>query len=273
MQQAQLIAMWFAMALYAGATVLYVYYFLEKRRVISWYATFLTGAGFLFQTAAIIFGWIATGRFPVAGPFNSLLLAAWGLVAVYFVVEHLVKVKVLGTLLLPVAVVALVTAQIVGPAASVKPIVQGWLVGIHVTLLALANAGFAVAAGSSILYLVQETQLKRHHTSVLLKRLPSLGQADALANTAVIWAYPTYTAGLLLGVLRAVDKLHGNWWLDPRVMVAGVVWLIFGVYLYLRYRGTLSTRGAAYLALAGFMVVIILFVVVRVAPGPLTGFA
>lgn len=273
MQQAQLIATWFAMALLAGATVLYAYFFLEKRRTFSWYATFLTGAGFLALTASIGFGWAATGHFPVAGPFNSLVLAAWGLVLVYFAVEHLVKVKVLGGLLLPLALVALVIAQLVNRDFTANPNAQGWLIGIHVTLLVLANAGFALAAASSVLYLVQESQLKQHKTSMFLKRLPSLVQADSLARRSIALAFPTYTAGLTLGIMRAVQVAPKDWWLDPRVMVSGIVWVVFGVYLYFRHGGRLNPRNGAYVALVGFAIVALLSILARVAPSPLTGFS
>ena len=47
------LSMWLAMALFAVATVLYAYHFFSKRPVLSWYATFLTGAGFLALTASI----------------------------------------------------------------------------------------------------------------------------------------------------------------------------------------------------------------------------
>ena len=262
--QASIITFWFAMALYVGATVFYVYFFLTKNRQLSWYATFLAGAGFLMQTASIILQWVATRQFPIEGAFNSLSLAAWGLILVYFVVEHVVKIKTLGPLLVPVAFALMALAQLVGSAAMppVGDLLDNWRVWFHVVLIMLANAGFAVAAASSVIYLLQEWQIKRHRTNMVFRRLPSLAQADRLTKRAIGVAYPVYTAGIFLGILRAIEKAPtvpalANWWLDPRVMLAGGVWAIYGVYLVLRFREMIDGRRAAWLSLAGFSLVVV----------------
>jgi ABC-type transport system involved in cytochrome c biogenesis permease subunit len=265
-----IITFWFAMALYVGATVLYVYFFLTKNRQLSWYATFLTGAGFIMQTISIIARWIATGHFPIDGAFNSLMLAAWGLVLVYFVVEHIIRIKVLGPLLVPAAFVLMALAQLAG--AQIMPpvgdLLDNWRVWFHVILIMLANAGFAIAAAAALVYLLQERQIKRHKTNMVFRRLPSLAQADRLERIAIEWAYPAYTAALLLGILRAIEKAPQDaklaaWWFDPRVMLAGVIWVVFGSYLVLRFRDSLSARQAAWLTLIGFVVVIVTAIVAR----------
>ena len=268
--QASIITFWFAMALYVGATVLYVYFFLTKNRQLSWYATFLTGAGFLMQTASILLRWTATGRFPIEGAFNSLSLAAWGLVLVYFVVEHVIRIKTLGPLLVPAAFVLMALAQLVGSAAMppVGDLLDNWRVWFHVVLIMLANAGYAVAAAASAIYLLQEWQIKRHRTNMVFRRLPSLAQADRLAKRAIAVAFPVYTAGIFLGVLRAIEKAPtvpslASWWLDPRVMLAGVVWAVYGSYLVLRFRDALDGRRAAWLSLVGFALVIVTAILAR----------
>ena len=101
------------MALYAGATVLYAYYFVDKRRPLSVTATFLTGAGFLLHTASIGCARSRRDGTQLTGP-NSLVLAAWALVLVYFVVEHVVRLKVYGTVLVPLSALLLVIAQLHG---------------------------------------------------------------------------------------------------------------------------------------------------------------
>jgi ABC-type transport system involved in cytochrome c biogenesis permease subunit len=272
-QQLAIILFWFAIALYVGATVLYAYYFLDKRRVLSWYATFLTGAGFICQTASIGLRSISTGGTLLTGP-NSLVLAAWTLVLVYFAIEHLIRLKVYGTVLVPISAALLMAAQILGVngaghvALSLTEAQQldNWRVGIHVGVIMLANAGFAVGAAASIVYLLQESQLKHHRASRMLRRLPSLAQTDLIARRTIVFTFPVYTAGLLLGILRAIEVAGTDWWLDPRVVLAGIVWAIFGVYLFLRYRRGISGRQAAWIAIGGMAIVTILAIVARTVP-------
>jgi len=261
------------MALYAGATVLYAYHVITKRAALSWYATFATGAGFVMHTISIGLRSTATDGTELTGA-NVLVLMAWALVLVYFILEHAMKVKVYGTLLVPAALIVLLVAQVMGVSRGVLAdlpadqaiLLDNWRVGIHVFLIAFANAGFAVSAAGSLLYLVLERQLKARKTSKLLNRLPSLTQTDGVARRSVVWAFPVYTAGLLLGILRAMETDVALWWADPRVILAGLVWMLFIGYQFLRWRKGWAGRPAAYLSLVGFAFVAVLAVVARTVP-------
>lgn len=266
MAQGAVILFWFTIVAYVAATVLYAYFFLSKRAAFSWYATFLTGAGFLCHTASIGMRSTAQHGTRLDGP-NTLILFAWALVMLYFVMEHLIKLKVYGTLLVPVSVVLMTLSQLIaGSGAATSPLIENWKIGIHVALIAFANAGFLIAAAASMTYLVQEGQLKRHKTNVVFKRLPSLSKIDALARRAVAFGYPAYTGGLLLGVLRAIETDPPGWWADPRVVLAGIAWAIFGTFLVLQYTQRASSRTTAWIAIAGTIVVLSLAVVARTVP-------
>jgi ABC-type uncharacterized transport system permease subunit len=267
-----------SMVCLAAATVLYAYHFIAKRPSASFNASFMTGLAFVSLTASIgLHSSVAQGT-RIYGPY-SLVLAAWALVVVYFAVEHLIRLKVYGTVLVPLALLALVIAQLMG-AGSVGPspsavdlaLFDSWRVGVHVALVVFGNAGFFICGVASAAYLGMESQLKGHRTSTLFKRLPSLAQTDSIARRAVVFAYPAYSGGLLLGVLRAIEEQDkiGTWWLDPRIMLSGLVWLIFGAYLYMRYGRNISARTSAIVAIVGVVFVIALAVVAR-TPG-LTGF-
>jgi ABC-type transport system involved in cytochrome c biogenesis permease subunit len=266
------LSMWLTMALYVGATVLYAYHFLSKKPLYSRYATYLTGAGWLFHTASVGLHSSAAEGSRLWGPY-SLVLAAWALVIVYFVVEYLVKLKVYGTVLVPVGLFLLVVAELLGagapyakPPAVEAALLDNWRVIVHVVLIVFANAGFAIGAAASGAYLVLEEQLKKHRTSTFFKRLPSLAQTDLVARRAIAWAYPAYAAGLMLGVLRAVETDVAGWWADPRVMLAGAVLAVFAVYLYLHYGRNTSGRTTSWVALAGLVLVVALAIVARALP-------
>jgi len=273
-QQIAVLAFWFTIVLLAGATVLYAYHFATKRADLARYATWLTGAAFVTLTASIGLRSSFTEGTLLTGA-NTLVLAAWALVAVYFIFEHLAKIKIYGVVLLPIALVLLVTAQLRGvmsPVVAELPadqaaLLDSWRVGIHVALIVFGSAGFLVAGVASATYLILERQLKKHRTTKLFKRLPSLEQTDMFARRSVQWAFPAYTAALLLGVIRAVETDVTAWWADVVVILAGIVWACFGAYLFLRWRRGWGGAGAAYLALVGSVLVIVLRVVSQVVGG------
>jgi len=263
---------WLALALLIGATVLYAYQFLLRRQNLAWWARFLTGAGTITLTISIGLQSTASDGTVLTGPYNTLVLLAWALLIVYFVVEHLIKVKVYGTFLVPLAVVLLIIAQFLSGAtpsgidAEELRLLDSWRVGFHVALILFANAGFAIGGAASALYLIQDSQLKRHKTTALFRRLPSLSQTQNLARRSIALAYPAYTAGMILGIIRAIETDVAGWWADPRIMLSGVVWLIFGVYLVRVYRHGISARSAAWIAIAGLVVVALLAIVARTLP-------
>lgn len=275
MEQASVVLGWFALALYIVATVLYSYQFLLRRPVTAWWARFATGAGFICQTASIGLHSTVTDGTQMTGG-NSLVLASWVLVLIYFVVEHLIKVRVYGTFLVPLALVLLGVAHLMGVGGEAAELtvdqigqLDSWRVGIHVGLIFAANAGFLVSAASSAFYLVQDRQLKRRRTTPIFRKLGSLAQTQKVARRAIVFAYPAYTVGLTLGVIRAIEKDVGGWWADPRTMLAGVVWFIYGIYLLLVYRRGISGRAASWVSLAGFVLVVLVGIMARTLP---TGF-
>lgn len=267
------VAFWLAIAFYVAATVLYGYQVATRRAMLSWYATFATGAGFLLHTASIGFRSSATDGTELTGA-NVLVLMAWALVLVYFLVEHLMKVKTYGALLVPAALVMMLVAQVLGASrgvlAEVTPeqavLLDHWRVGIHVALITFANAGYAIGAAASLMYVLMERQLKARKATKLFSRLPSLAQTERVAWRSILWAFPAYSAGLILGVLRAIETDVSLWWADIRVVLSGFVWLVFAAYLILRWRHGWQGRRGAYLLLVGFALVVVLAVVARTVP-------
>jgi ABC-type transport system involved in cytochrome c biogenesis permease subunit len=274
MAQASRVLFWFALALYIGATVLYAEQFVLRRHTVGWWARFFTGAGFLCQTASIGLLSASMNTTQLTGA-NQLMLASWALVLLYFVMEHLIRIRVYGTFLIPVAVVLMAISQLLGGptsgttlSAEQLQLLANWRVAFHVALIVFGNAGFFFGSVSAALNVWQENQLKRHVSNIVTRRLPSLATLQTLARRSIGFGLPVYTAGLLLGVLRALDTHIANWWLDPRVMLAGIVWVVYSAYLWVVYRREASARTSSWIAIVGLVLVVALAIIARV-PLPL----
>ena len=168
------------------------------------------------------------------GP-NSLVLAAWALVLVYFVVEHVVQLKVYGTFLVPLVGAAARRSPSswasTGAAAELdadagRSSSTSWRVGIHVALIVFANAGFASARRPRPSTCCRSAQLKRHRTNTLLPPA-ALARADrddraALDRARVSRRTPPACCSASSAPSRPTSR---GWWADPRVMLAGIVWV------------------------------------------------
>jgi len=270
LEQLSVIFRWLALGLTIGATVLYVYRFALGRPALGSRARLV--AIFAFGMLSLAIGIRPVDPTELTGSHSTLVLLAWVLLLLFFIVEHFLKIGVYGAVLVPAAMSLLFLAQIqtgAGPEGLTPQefgLVDSWRVAIHVGLILLANAGFAVGSLAAAFYLIQDRQLKGHKTTKWFKWLPSLGQAQTLARKAIALAFPIYTAGISLGIIRAVETGVEGWFADPRVMMSGVVLLIYGTYLVRVYRYGISTRTASWIAVAGILAVITVSILARTLP-------
>ena len=125
---------------------------------------------------------------------------------------------------------------------------------LHVGLVLAAFAGFTLAAALSALYLWQERRLKRREATILRVRAPALARLDELAARTTAVALPALTLGIAVGIARLRDRGGG---FDALMAVTLLTWAVYGSYLALRFFAGLRGRRAAYVLLAGFVLVAI----------------
>lgn len=267
MELASSVLYWISFALLVGATVLYAYQFVLKRSQVVLWARILTGAGFLALTGSIGLASSAAGRTLYTGR-NQLVLAAWALVLLYFILEQFLRIRIYGAFLVPVAVLLLTISVLLrGSGASVTAeqefLMSSAGIALHVLLVILGNVGFLFSAVSSALYLYQSRQLRLHISNRVSRRLPSLATLQSVARRAVSFAFPVYTAGISLGIIRAIQTDVGGWWADPRVMASGIVWITYVIYLVTVYRDDVSSRTGAWISIVGMILVVIVAILAR----------
>ena len=145
----------------------------------------------------------------------------------------------IGTM--PVAVLLLGGAMLAdksGLAITAK-LASYWLF-IHVTFANLAFATFAVSFGCAILYVIRE----RSAGGKWAKRLEKLPPQDVLENLTVRFVLVGF---LFWGIMIATGAIWANqawgryWSWDPIETWSLIVWIIYAVYLHVRF--TLKWHG------------------------------
>ncbi|HLY93334.1 MAG TPA: cytochrome c biogenesis protein CcsA [Gaiellaceae bacterium] len=256
---------WPALVLYGEAAL---GYFGDARRPGSAgrAATWGVRLGWLVQSALLGVQAARENGFPWGTWAGSLNLFVWLVVGAYLIWGCRKPYRLLGLAVMPLAAGLLVVARAGGgTGVGTRSHYSNLFLVLHVGLVLAAFAGFTLAAALSALYLWQERRLKRRETTILRRPAPSLASLDALAARTVLFSLPALTLGIAVGIVRLIsngDKV------DALVVATAVTWLVWAGYLALRATRGLSGRRAAYLALAGFALVI----VVRLAL-PATHFA
>ncbi len=256
---------WPALLAYGEAAVAY---FGEARRpgLPGRLATWGVRIGWLAQTALLVVQATRADGFPWSTWAGSLNLFVWLVVTAYLIWGCQARFRLLGLAVLPLAAILLAFAHAGGGTAVDEPArySSAFLV-LHVGLVLAAFAGFTLAAALSALYLWQERRLKRREATILRVRAPALARLDELAARTTAVALPALTLGIAVGIVRLRERGGG---FDAVMAVTLLAWAVYGGYLGLRLLGGLRGRRAAYLLLAGFLLV----AVVRFAL-PVTHFA
>ena len=221
--------------------------------------------GWLAQTALLIVQAAREDGFPWSTWAGSLDLFVWLVVTAYLFWGSRRPYRLLGLTVMPLAAALLVVSRAGGgTGVGARSHYSNLFLVVHVGLVLAAFAGFTLAAAVSALYLWQERRLKSRAATILRRPAPSLATLDHLAFRLAAFSLPALTLGIAVGVARLIDKGDP---VDALVIATCVTWVAWTAYLVLRVRG-LAGRRAAYLALAGFLLVI----VVRLAL-PATHFA
>jgi ABC-type uncharacterized transport system permease subunit len=228
-------------------------------------ATWGVRLGWLLQTALIVVQAAGRGGFAWDTWGATLNLFVWLVVTAYLVWGCRARYRLLGLIVMPLAAGLLLAAWLAGADVAATERYPGAFLLFHVGLVLAAFAGFTIAAAMSALYLYEERRLKLHRPASLLGRAPSLVTLDTLAGRTVLVSLPALAAGVGLGLARlGIEGAR----VDALMVATGVTLAFCATYLLLRYEAGWAGRRAAYLALAGFALVVL----VRLAL-PLTHFA
>jgi ABC-type uncharacterized transport system permease subunit len=258
LSEAALLLFWPALAGYAEAAVAYAGDTVRPGRPVR-YAMWGVRLGWLAQTALLVAQAASADGFPWGTWAGSLNLFVWMCVGAYLIWGCRAPFRLLGLVVMPLAAVLLVLAWIAGGVGVPEQSEFGdAFLAFHVGLILAAFAGFTLAAALASLYLWQERRLKRRTPGVLRLRSPSLETLDHLTARTIAVALPALTVGAGIGLARleregaAFDAIMG---------LTVLTWVVYATFLVLRWEAGWRGRRAAYLALAGFLLVVLVRVV------------
>jgi ABC-type transport system involved in cytochrome c biogenesis permease subunit len=259
------------LAAYVVAAIHAVLAFVNKRRSLQRVAERSMAAGFVLHTAALIADWAIDGHYPLFYLRETLSFLAWTLVASYVLVLFRYRATALGGFILPLISVLTFVAILIRSDSNGTVQARGlsatWLFPVHTTLLLFSYAAFFVVFIASVMYLLQERELKLKTFSAIFHRLPSLAIVNEIATSAAVVGLTLLTIGIATGMLWASSRDGRLWHNDPKEIFAVLTWLLYLVLIV--YRSTARWRGrrAAWLGVAGFALVLCTFFGARLMGG------
>src|SRR5215470_3176622 len=208
-------------AAYLIAAIHSILAFVNKRRSLQRVAEWSTAAGFILHTGALVADWVIDGHYPLFSLLEALSIGSS-----------------------PNAPATFSTT---------------WLFPIHTTLLIFAYAAFSIAFMASVMYLLQERELKLKTFGAIFHRLPPLTTVNELATSAAALGLLLLTLGIVSGVIWSSTRFGRYWRNDPKEIFALLTWLLYFVLIIYRLTANWRGRSAAWLGVVGFALVLLTF--------------
>jgi ABC-type transport system involved in cytochrome c biogenesis permease subunit len=256
------IAIYCFSASYAIALAMELIQLRSPRMVIRGLAAFFGAAGLLAHTIFLL-----VHRPALTSQFGLLLFLGW-IVAVYYLSGSLhYRRQSRGVFVLPVVLILIFAGTwsssageagqtTLGATALPGEAFWGYL---HAVLLLLAAVGVCVGFVASVMYLVQTRQIRakvvpgpgRANHGL---QLPSLERLERMNRWAINLAFPLLTGGVCIGAgLMFLGSRQVLSWADARILGTVILWMVFGLLLYMRYGFHLTGRRMAQLTIIAFV--------------------
>lgn len=151
----------FTILFYMLSTAAYFSYLFLQKNYLHRSGFCLLGVGFVCHSVFIGYEFATSGLLPVHNLHETLLLVGWTIAGVFLMVQYKFNLKVLGIYAAPLAtLVIVISSQLPREPSQVKNIFNSFWLILHVMIIFIGEASFALACGAGVLYLIQENAIK-----------------------------------------------------------------------------------------------------------------
>jgi len=243
--------------IYSLSAAAYLFFFFTRNKRFALTGFYSAWSGLALHAALIFYRSLVCGAFAVSSLYESLSFFAWVIVLVYLIFERKRRFWTDGTFVMPLVVSLMAYASVMNSGIRPMPpaLNSPWLV-VHVALCFLSYACFTLAFCFALMYLWQEKELKSRKVDLFFFRLPPLGTLDRLGYKTVVLGFLFLTLGIVSGSVWAQNAWGAFWSWDPKETSSLVMWLLYLVYLHCRLILGWKGKKSAYLAAAGFAVML-----------------
>jgi cytochrome c-type biogenesis protein CcsB len=248
-----------ALALYALGLVHSVVTVLGRRYRFFRPGLYAVVGAFACQVVSIVLRAQELNTMPLTQRYEAFsFFAAVGALG-YLVAYGRYRIASLSVFVFPVLFVLTFLANVVYDPSDVIPAAlrSNWIY-IHTPLIFLGYAALFISFAAAVMYLIQERELKTKHRQAFFQ-LPSLEICDDLSYRSLAIGFPLITLGLVSGALWAQSAWDSPWGGDLKILLSLFTWGIYLLLIHYRFIAGWQGKRAAYLAIAGFVSVLVSF--------------
>lgn len=253
-------AFWF----YLATTIFYIGYWIFKKEWLGQSATLLAMISTFAIFMMLVFRTKESGHAPFSNLYESMSFFVWMISLAYLIMEFKYKIKVAGAFVMAIAFIAMLATSMLPyrfqDIEPLNPALQSIWFELHVFSAFIGYAGFGLAFGMALMYLLKARFEEKKASNFMIDRFPSSAILDELSYKSVAWGFIFFTMGaLILGAVWA-NKAWGTYWSwDPKETWSLITWFIYAAYLHARVTRGWRGKKAAYVAIFGFLSTVFLY--------------
>lgn len=259
---------------FALAAFFYLAALIFKKPRLTMPARWSVVAAVVVTTAGMLLRWVESyrmgiGHAPLSNLYESLVFFSWTAGVIYLFLEFKYKNSLVGAFVTPIAFLAMAYASM-SPNISdrIQPLVpalkSNWLIA-HVATCFFGYAAFAIAFGTSLMYLIKAQKPERNDG--ITGRIPKLDVLDELTHQMVLFGFLFLTGGIITGAVWANSAWGSYWSWDPKETWSLITWFVYATLLHARLMRGWQGKQIAYLSIVGFAAVLFTYFGVNLLPG------
>ena len=243
-----------AFVCYSVTMIIYFLSFWKKTGILVKTGSVLLIFGFVFQLIGLVIRSINAKFMPVTNMYEALNFFSCTIVLSYIIIEKKFKNRSFGVFILPVVFLLMACSSLPTTSKEIVPLIPAlrsqWLFW-HVVLSFIGEAAFALAFGTSIMYLIRQ---KSKEESFISRVFPSPSMLDEISYRAIIIGFPIFSIGaLIFGAIWAKYAWGDYWSWDPKETWALVTWIVYALYLHARRVHGWKGNITAWISIVGFL--------------------
>ncbi len=238
--------------------------------------------GLVLHAVGVVTRGIDAGHPPWSNMYEFTITGSMMAVGVFLLVQRRRDVTYVAPAVAGFAAFAVVSGLRVFYVAAVglQPALDSYWLVIHVPIATIASGIFAVSGAVSAVQLMRYSRerdlkvrrrgfgwLNLTHRAVKrwrwIEATPKTGALESLAFRLNAIGFVLWTFTVMSGAMWAEHAWGRYWGWDPKEVWSFVIWILYAAYLHARTTQGWAGRRAAWLAVSGFIAIILNFTVVN----------
>lgn len=257
--------------IYAASAVLYISSWIFNLKKMVKFATLTGIIAVSGNLLGFILRWmesykIGYGHIPLSNLYESLIFFALTIAVICLVLEWKYRVPHINAFSMPLAFITIAYAALKGGTVEIQPLIpalkSNWLT-VHVLTCFLGYAGFAIAFGISVMFILK----KSVNQGEIVSRLPEDMILDELTQQTIMFGFLFLSLGIITGAVWANSAWGSYWTWDPKETWSLITWFVYAIFLHLRYMREWHGTRLAVVSIVGFMAVMFTYFGVNYLPG------